>query len=382
MAWAGEMRRWAALAVAAVGVVLAGCAPAPSCIGSGAVPQTGGSGAEQDISFTSSPDVARLARQFAPTVMISTLDRFWPVSVASVLSERDPYGGHVSLVSGNVTVTDHATLADLKSTGPDNSYLNFPAGLADKSGQMAAFLRGIGVPEAAIAVWPRDLAPVRKAAESTGQIYFYDAGTGCSYGGQKTESYRALQYWFYYALNYYPMTVDTETMLSDPLRADASDVDLHEGDWEHITVLVQQEGAGYVPKFVWMARHASEGVLVPWDQVTQDPPGHPVVYPAFGGHPSYPSCGAHPRATLSASVYDYVVCGRGLYTFSGASTKLVDLARVSWSCWPGHFGTTMGTTGSDNADDPTGQILVGGPRSPLRQAENHNVCKGAVHASP
>jgi hypothetical protein len=130
----------------------------------------------------------------------------------------------------------------------------------------------------------------------------------------------------------------------------------------------------YVPKYVWMARHASEGVLIPWDQVEQDPPGHPVVYPAFGGHPSYPSCGAHGRATLAAAVYDYVVCGPALYTFSGATTRLVDLAHVGWSCWPGYFGTTVGTTGSSDADDPTGQILVAGPRSPLQQAENQHVC--------
>jgi hypothetical protein len=372
MVWAGEIHRWAGLAIVAVAVVLAGCAPAPSCIGAGATPQAGGAAGEQDLSVTS-PGVASLAREFAPTVMMSELDRFWPVSVPDVLKERDPYGGHVSLVSGG-TVTDRPALGDLKPTDSADSYLNYPGGLADKAGQMGAFLRGIGVPESAIAAWPNDLAPVRKAAEHTGQIYFYDAGTGCSYGGQKTEGYRALQYWFFYALNYYPMTVDTQTMLADPLSADTSDVDLHEGDWEHVTVLVQQQGSGYVPRFVWMARHASEGVLIPWDQVTQDPPGHPVVYPAFGGHPSYPSCGAHGRATLAAAVYDYVVCGRGLFVFSGASTRLVDLARVGWSCWPGHFGTTEGTTGTSNADDPTGQILVGGPRSPLRQAENANVC--------
>jgi hypothetical protein len=64
-----------------------------------------------------------------------------------------------------------------------------------------------------------------------------------------------------------------------------------------------------------------------------------------------------------------------LYRFSAAATRLVDLAHVGWSCWPGYFGTTVGTTGSGgDADDPTGQILVAGPRSPLRQMENQHVC--------
>jgi hypothetical protein len=73
-------------------------------------------------------------------------------------------------------------------------------------------------------------------------------------------------------------------------------------------------------------------------------------------------------------VYDYVVCNTGLTTFDASKTPLVDLAKVGWSCWPGYFGTTEGTSASSNADDPTGQILVAGPRSPLHQAENHNVC--------
>ncbi len=306
--------------------------------------------------------------------MMSRLDRFWPVSLATVLRERGRYGAGVSLMSGGRVVAAPVPLADLKSTDSSIAYLDYPAALADKSDQMRAFLRGTGAAEDAIAAWPKDLPPVAAAANRTGQIYFYDAGTGCDYGGQSTAQYRALQYWFFYGFNYYPMTIDTATMLADPLQADTADVDLHEGDWEHVTVLVDQEGGQNIPKYVWMARHATEGVLIPWNEVEKDSLGHPVVYPAFGGHPSYPSCGAHARAILAASVYDYVVCAPGLYTFSGATTQLVDLAHVGWACWPGSFGTTVGTTASNDADDPSGQILVGGPRSPLRQAENQPVC--------
>ncbi|HSO94265.1 MAG TPA: hypothetical protein VLS53_07350, partial [Candidatus Dormibacteraeota bacterium] len=75
-------------------------------------------------------------------------------------------------------------------------------------------------------------------------------------------------------------------------------------------------------------------------------------------------------AVLAAAVYDYAVCAPGLYALQAANTRLIDLAHVSWSCWPGHFGTAAGTTGTSNADDPTGQILVAGPVSPLRQGEN------------
>ena len=367
----GWVRRVAIVPAAALAVALSGCgSPPAACLGGGPLPLPPAAATEGPIAETS-PAVAALAIRYEPTVKMSVLDRFWPVSVATVLLERDRVGNGVQLVSGDHVVASPATLADLKPSDTPSAYLNYPADLVNKAAQMRVFLRGLGVPESAIGTWPTDLSAF---ARRSGQIYFYDAGTGCSYPGADTTHYRALQYWFFYGLNYYPMTVDSATMLADPLAADTADIDWHEGDWEHITVLLDQQGTSEVPKFVWMARHAKEGVLIPWDQVEHDSAGHPVIYPAFGGHPSYPACGAHPRALLAAAVNDYVVCGPGVYTFTGGSTRLVDLAHVSWGCWPGHFGTTVGTNQTSNADDPTGQILVAGPVSPLRQQENQHLC--------
>jgi hypothetical protein len=360
---------WLALPLLTLAAVIAGCAPPkPACGDERQLSMPPASAIERPIQQTS-PSVAELARRYQPTVMMSKLDRFWPVSVAAVLGERDSSGDGVRLISGTRVVAD-PTLADLTTSDVSSAYLDYPANLGDKAAQMRAFLRGLGVPESMIETWPVNLD---RFVDASAQIYFYDAGTGCSYRGQDTTRYRALQYWFFYAFNYYPMTVDTPTMLSAPLRADTADVDLHEGDWEHVTVLLEQQGSAYAPRFVWMARHSNEGVLMPWAAVEHSA-GHPIVYPAFGGHPTYPNCGAHARAIAAAAVYDYVVCRGGLYTLTLANTRLVDLAHVSWSCWPGHFGTTVGTKATSNADDPTGMILVAGPGSPLRQAENNNAC--------
>jgi hypothetical protein len=364
----------AALPLAALVVLITGCGPpAPACVGAGQPLALQPSAVEQPISQTS-PGVAALALRYEPTIEMSKLDRFWPVSLATVLAARDGSGNGVKLVSHDRVIADPVTLADLSASGSSSAYLEYPARLADKAAQMRIFLRGVGVPESQIDAWPTDLS---KFVKRSAQIYFYDAGTGCEYGGRDTSHYLALQYWFFYGLNYYPMTVDTAAMLEEPLRTDTVDIDFHEGDWEHITVLLEPHGSGYVPKFVWMARHSNEGRLYPWAGIEHDSSGHPVIYPAFGGHPSYPSCGAHARALLAAAVYDYVVCRPGLYTLQAEDTRLVDLAHVGWACWPGYFGTTVGTTGSGDADDPTGQILVAGPRSPLRQAENQHVCPKA-----
>lgn len=358
-------------AMIAVAVAVAtGGTPRPQCMDE-TRPAPVGSLAQEQAIATSSPDVATLARTYEPTVKMSVLDGFWPVSVRAVLAESSPTGAVTDLVSGART-TASPTLADLRASDTASAYLDYPAELADKAAQIRDFLRGIGVPEASIAAWPVNLSG---AARRTGQIYFYDGGTHCTFAGRVLTGYRALEYWFFYAFNYYPMSVDAVGMLAHPLQTDGADVDYHEGDWEHVTVLVAPNGT---PAYLWMARHDTEGALIPWDQVQTDGT-HPIVYPALGGHPSYPDCGAHPRAKLAAAVDDYVVCGQGLYTFSGATTRLVDLGRVGWSCWPGHFGTTNGTTATSNADDPSGFILVAGPGTPLRQGENADACKTPDH---
>jgi hypothetical protein len=356
------------VAVVTVTVAIAHTGQSPTCGQGGAAPSPHNPARETAI-----PDAATgvdaLALRYEPTVKMSKLDGYWPVSVQSVLQERGPDGQGVQLMNkAGDPLADPATLADLKASGQSTDYLQYPAVLADKTGQRDAFLRGIEVPEATIDSWPD--ADLSAYVRNTGQIYFYDGGTDCYYPGSKTVGERALQYWFFYGLNYYPMTVNTAAMLSTPLQADNADIDFHEGDWEHITVLL---GRKNTPDFVWMARHSSEGTLISWNDVERDGT-HPVIYPAFGGHPSYPDCGSHARTLLAAAVYDYVPCSPGEYTLPGGRTRLVDLAKVSWSCWPGHFGTAAGTTASSNADDPSGSILVAGPASPLRQAENQSVC--------
>ena len=369
---------WPAVALALAAVAIAGCGPQPSACVDETLPAAAQVAANERSISQSSPHAAALALRYEPTIVMSSLDGFWPVSVATVLQERGSRGTRVVLYSHGRVIADPVALADLKPSASPSSYLDYPAVLGDKRAQTRAFLRGVGVPAATIERWPTDLSAVVKRSA---QVYFYDAGTHCSYPGDDTVGYRALQYWFFYGFNYYPITVSTKAMLADPLRTDTADLDLHEGDWEHVTVLLGRQHSHYVPKYIWMARHSNEGVLIPWDQVQHDASGHPVVYPALGGHPSYPDCGAHPRALLAAAVYDYVICGSGLYTLSGSSTRLVDLAGVSWGCWPGYFGTTAGTTASTDADDPTGLILVAGPRSPLQQAENKGVCSNSINST-
>jgi len=124
------------------------------------------------------------------------------VSVQSVLQEQGPDGrpGVQLMNKSGDPLADPATLADLNASGQTTDDLEYPAVLPDKTGQRDAFLRGIRVPEATINAWPNaDLSPY---VRNTGQIYFHDGGTHCAYAGGKTVGDRALQYWFFYGLNY------------------------------------------------------------------------------------------------------------------------------------------------------------------------------------
>jgi hypothetical protein len=79
-----------------------------------------------------------------------------------------------------------------------------------------------------------------------------------------------LQYWFFYIYN------DAQF---------GGRVDLHEGDWEMIQVLI---GDGDTPVSAVYAQHAY-AERRPWETVELDPPndGRPVVYVGRGGHASY-----------------------------------------------------------------------------------------------
>jgi hypothetical protein len=172
-------------------------------------------------------------------------------------------------------------------------------------------------------------------------------------------------------------------MEAGPIAADVANTDLHQGDWEHVVVLVERSSGK--ARWLYTARHANEGRFIPWDDSALQREGeHPVVQAAYGGHPTYPAgCGARPRfiEPLNGRVSDWLVCGPGRFAFRAARTPLVDLATRRWACWRGHFGapspnSTQQAAQSTNialhwaGNELKKYVYVAGPRSPLWQAEN------------
>ena len=94
-----------------------------------------------------------------------------------------------------------------------------------------------------------------------------------------------VQYWFFYPYNQAPLFFD------------------HEGDWEHVTVVLSTSGA---PRAVYFSEHGNNnpGVYRSWDRVRKLG-DHPIVLSARGTHASYPD-------QASVAWFDYVSECRGV----------------------------------------------------------------------
>lgn len=144
-----------------------------------------------------------------------------------------------------------------------------------------------------------------------------------------TTYYRALQvgekthitYWLFYGFS------RPEIFVGDAIP--------HEGDWERIVVVLDQNDA---PESVIYHQH-HDAVMVPWSQVpTVD--GHPVVYVARGSHASYSTLGETPTCIRGSSLCanDRRAVGTTVRTWD------VGLSSVTGNGWYG-FGGAWGKVG-------------------------------------
>jgi hypothetical protein len=340
------------------------------------------------------PEIAALAKRFQPTVLVSITDPFWPVSVGALLEDIGSDGQPTCLHRAGVKgcAVEHPTPSDLQPLGSSaDDYLEFPATPAleqSPSGQLEAFLRGQRGRNYPLPSLGERLAdPGVLDPWATAQIYFFYAGRADpavwpARNHTIGTGLVGLQYWFFYPYNYYPTLYAPDLMNEAPIAGDVANTDLHQGDWEHITVLIDPKTKE--PQWIYMAHHSNEGEYFPWSSplLTFDE-GHPIVQAAYGGHPTYPAgCGARPRYKdgLKGLVSDWLVCGPGRFAFRARTTPLVDIAQTPWACWKGHFGvaTPSEIEAGSHSESSVQRAIddyyhVAGPVSPLWQAENGNL---------
>jgi hypothetical protein len=337
--------------------------------------------------------IAALARKYQPTLLVSAADRNWPVSVNAVLAERGPEGQPVCLVRASGAKTCPAGAANLVPSGSTSSdYLQLPVALgSDRSpaGQFRAFLQGQFQSSGSLHEWLAD--PGRLNPWYSAQMYFFDAGpVSSTQWPRKTfvpsvpSGLIGFEYWFYYPFNYYPAVVDSGLMNEAPIAGDQVNIDLHQGDWEHVDVLLNP--ANDKPVWLYMARHSFEGEFIPWTSPSlQFEDTHPIIQASFGGHPGHlPGCGPAPRTAAHNVSSDWLSCGSGRFAFRAATTPVVNIEQTTWACWRGYFGeaTKLEVNNSKQPesviDKARHELYTAGPRSPLVQAENNGVCERGV----
>ncbi len=324
---------------------------------------------EEPIQQTDPPAMAALARRYQPTLVVSGFDRFWPISLVELLGAR--WGGHgpCVFVRGRCRTRDPGVAA-LIGAGAQSDYIRYPAPVDNVNATFLSAGRDLGVSAQVLHEWPLHLADIDPFASA--QIYFYylrkaprSAYPGVPHG------LISLEYWFYYPLNYFPLVRIPLQALSNPIGSTIGNTDYHQGDLEHVAVLLDPRTMR--PRYLWMARHADEGQAYRWHSRSVQWTGdHATIYAALGSHASYAHCGIERRSRTFWFINDYVVCiPHETFGFTYSSTPLVDLAQTGWGCWRGHLG--QAGAGLYSGSVGFAPYETDGPVSPLFQQENFGI---------
>ena len=277
-------------------------------------------------------DERELALKYQPDLVLNANDRFWPIPVATIFAMQDRRAHACRRIADARVCLRLDRPSDLPWQGGQGQTIEYPAAsrIPDQHSEMVDAL-GTADPE------------------RTATIYYLVTH------GKGRRAPWAIQYWFYYAYDYLRTA-----------QGNAIDVGVHEGDWEHVGVLLS---ADKQPRYLWTARHTAreEGRVYAWhDPRVQWRGEHPVIYAAHGSHASYVHCGDQPRYQVPGGVIDdEVSCDvRHQLHLPTAVTGLRDLSRAPWACWAGEFGHA-----------PEGVLqrvpyhVLPGPRSPLWQQQ-------------
>jgi len=212
---------------------------------------------EPTVQQTDPPALVKLALRYQPTVVVSARDRFWPVSVLDTLHFR--WGRkRTCLFRGDRCRLMPPKVSDLtQQRSSPSDYLQFPARVNRVTDQFVSSARAVGVPDAAIRRWRR--TPTSVNPFPSAQIYFYylDRAPDHAYRGVP-DGLASLEYWFYFPLNYLATVKTPLLTLVDPIGTTVGNSDLHQGDFEHVAVLLDRRTKR--PRYLWMARHGDEGL--------------------------------------------------------------------------------------------------------------------------
>jgi hypothetical protein len=244
------------------------------------------------------PSPQALLARHAPVVVLHPAERFQPVPVDGFLAD-----------------------SDVRARQPDGTWAAVPGPLPAAGGPWRLDQRHCLARDGLAAV---DCYASAEAAHG---------GRPTVYGVYHRRGDRiALQYWLFYPLNPYSPEVPP-----DPLFAQ-----VHEGDWELVTVILDRAGR---PLTAGYSRHCG-GTRRAWAKVPKRGQ-RPLVYVALGSHANYfrPGSFAHDkRCWPEQAVIVFENYGKPLRDFAGSGANLsprvvrVTAASPAWMRFPGAWG--------------------------------------------
>lgn len=191
---------------------------------------------------SSPPSLATLLNRYSPIVVLHPQERFAPVTVDGFLADSDLYR--------HTTAGWEQVEESLPSGGPDYRL----------DQRLCSPRDGIAAVDC--------YASAQDAHSSPPTVY----GNASRRGARIV-----LQYWFFYAYDAYSPTVPAGSFWQ-----------VHEGDWEAVSVLLDRRG---VPLLAGYSEH-SKGVRRDWAKVPKRGT-HPLDYVALGSHANYFTARTH-----------------------------------------------------------------------------------------
>jgi hypothetical protein len=244
------------------------------------------------------PSPAVLLTRHAPVVVLHPLERLTPVPVDGFLAD-----------------------SDLKLLQPDGTWAAAPGPLPVSGGPWRLDQRLCAAKDGLQAVDCYASAEAVHGARPTTYGAFFRRGDRI-----------ALQYWLFYPFNPY----------SPSLPPTPEYAQVHEGDWELVTVILDRAGK---PLTVGYSRHCA-GARRAWDKVERRG-RRPVVYVALGSHANYFGPGAFPlekRCWPPEAVSVFEQNGKPLEDYAGRgrvaplSVRRVTATAPDWMRFPGTWG--------------------------------------------
>lgn len=295
---------------------------------------------ERAYSEVVDPQAGRLAERFRPWLRFDGGERWLPVSVESLLSERGADGGpaqeYCSRSGAKPSCTPIDGLAAFEELISTSSTLAAPTYL-----QIAGrHLPDYTAPDRGEACRKAGLSDCGEAPQSA--IYYH-----------VTESNERfyIDYWWFLRNNHFPVASSTCVVKTEVC-------DEHEGDWEGVTLVTPPNDGHHLDYVVYAAHRGT--FRYPADQLYLHQGRRPEVFVARGSHASYPRACAGPVCAQPIAFVGPVplpetsVDGErpwprndGACEPNAKGSCLLALpsaepGQTVWTTWPGLWGATCG----------------------------------------